>query len=90
MLRPAPSPPCHLPRAHLLLTQQVDVPVVRAEEQVTEYGAAIHHGHRLVQVSLLRAVNPHLGHKTSHLTPQQQPTYPGRLFCCQGPSLVPS
>lgn len=63
------------------------MPVVRAEEQVAEYGAAVHHRHRLVQVGLLRAVDPYLGHETSHLTPQQHPTRPGVLFPSQGPSL---
>ena len=63
------------------------MPVVGAEEQVTEYGAAVHHRHRLIQVGLLRAVNPYLGHETSHLTPQQHPTRPGILFSSQGPSL---
>lgn len=51
------------PRAHLLLTQEVDVPVVGAEEQVSENTAAIHHGHRLVQVGILGAINSHLGRK---------------------------
>lgn len=38
--------------------------VVRTEEQVSEYGAAIHHGHRLIQMGILGAINSHLGHKT--------------------------
>jgi hypothetical protein len=38
--------------------------VVRAKEQVSEYGAAIHHRDRLIQVGILRAINPHLNDKT--------------------------
>lgn len=38
--------------------------MVRAEEQISEYGAAIHYRHRLIQVSILEAIDPHLGHRT--------------------------
>lgn len=61
---PHPAARCRLPRAYLLLTQEVDVPVVGAEEQVSKDGAAIHHGHCLVQVGILGAVNPDLGRET--------------------------
>lgn len=37
------------------------MPVVRAKEQVSENGAAIHHRHRLVEVGILGAINPDLG-----------------------------
>lgn len=43
--------------------------VVRAEEQVSEDGAAIHHGDRLIQVGILGAIDPHLSHKTSLMPP---------------------
>lgn len=63
---PTPPPAARRPppRAYLLLAKEVDVPVVRAEEQVSEYGAAIQHGHRLVKAGLLGAIHPHLGHET--------------------------
>lgn len=43
------------------------MPVIRAEEQVPEYGAAVHHRHCLVEVGVLGAINPDLGHETSQL-----------------------
>lgn len=61
---PCPTIHHHPPRAHLLLTQEVDVPMVRAKEQVSEYGAALHYRDRLIQLGILRAINPHLSHKT--------------------------
>lgn len=51
--------------------------VVRAEEQVSEDGAAIHHGDCLIQVGILGAIDPHLSHKTSLMPPQ--PPAPGTL-----------
>lgn len=66
------------------------MPVVGAEEQVSEYGAAIHHRHRLVQVGILGAIDSHLGHKTreegwqANVMPQQHRTSPGILSPSQG------
>lgn len=60
---PCPTIHHHPPRAHLLLTQEVDVLVVRAKEQVSEYGAALYHRDCLIQLGILRAINPHLSHK---------------------------
>lgn len=34
--------------------------VVRAKEQVSEYGAALYHRDRLIQLGILRVINPHL------------------------------
>lgn len=62
------------------------MPVVRAEEQVSKDGAAIHHGHRLVQVGILGAVNPDLGRETRwpdatgcHTHPEHPLVKPGTL-----------
>lgn len=57
----APAP--HRPAAHLLLTQEVDVPVVRAEEQVSQDGTAIHDSDCLIQMGILGAIDPHLSHE---------------------------
>lgn len=56
------------------------MPVVRAEEQVSEYGAAIHHRHCLVEVGVLGAINPDLGHETSQPDATAMPHTPRTSF----------